>query len=142
MCFETYNMVGIESRVYFQLFRDTSDCERDRAMLCTIDLCCSPQTILHERYQLPPRWCTIELEGVQLFGLVDSPVSDSRVPVDSRVQQNSTPAIWRMETNVESHGSLYKDPDSRVFSGPASLWTRESQLTALVHNTILSVRLM
>ncbi len=26
MCFETYNMVGIQSLVYFQLFRDTSDC--------------------------------------------------------------------------------------------------------------------
>ncbi len=28
----------------------------------------------------------VELEGVQIFGLVDSPPLDSRVPVDSRVQ--------------------------------------------------------
>ena len=30
-------------------------------------------------------YCALELEGVQLFGLVDSPPLDSRVPVDSRV---------------------------------------------------------
>ncbi len=34
----------------------------------------------------PIRLLVLELEGVQIFGLVDSPTLDSRVPVDSRVQ--------------------------------------------------------
>ncbi len=70
-------------------------------------------------------WLLLVLERVQLFGLVDSPPLDSRVPVDSRVQQKIFPGFYRRV--------LWRlDSDSRVQDGPASPGTRESQLTALV----------
>ena len=39
-----------------------------------------------------PKTHPLELEGVQFFGLVDSPLMDSRVPVDSRFQYH-----WKVD---------------------------------------------
>ncbi len=54
----------------------------------------------------------LELEGVQFFGLVDSPTVDSRVPVDSRVQNH-----WKEDIKSFQKSGL-------GLASPA--WTRES----------------
>ncbi len=59
----------------------------------------------------------VVLERVQLFGPVDSPPLDPRVPVDSRVQQMTFSALkWA--------GLASPDCSGLGLSSPA--WTRES----------------
>ena len=74
------------------------------------------------------------MEGVQIFGLVVPPLTDSRVPVDSRVL-----CSWKVEIHQLQDGtgeSFEVDSDLRVQPGPAGPWTRESKFTTLVFSSI------
>ena len=69
------------------------------------------------------------MEGVQIFGLVDSPLTDSRVPVDSRVlcywkvssrAVLASPLKWtRTRESLDSRVPVYNtSPSSQLGSDP------------------------